>query len=367
MADLCSPMDINRMPDEVLLKILSFVPYKSAQQYKQLAAVNTKFRDFVVDSAALRIEIARQQFPEQTYFRGFKSIDSYNQIDTIVQYQSGVQVAVEKLCKEDDDAATKEILKTGILVLDYLHELRVSDITKNWMLIETAKQQCFSSIVTLCMRITMMRLSELLSLEGESREILSGLMEESPDHMQLTWYRFFGSRAIECAILSGTALMKPSQIVLSGSFDGSGVTKFTISCLVDLWNYFVEFGSKPKSNVEIFDEEVPLSNYVRGQQWRLLTSLDLLSRVWEERLLELTLSDTNLIFFKECLYDSEIATLAQVRICERDDDQKVLPLLKANWEAMGTTLREAVRELQVSEDLQKLEGLSFVMPPSSLM
>ena len=63
---------MENLPDELLTKVLGRVKY-SFEQYKTLGQVNQKF-DAIVGSAAYRIEVARNQFPEVTALLDLKTL-----------------------------------------------------------------------------------------------------------------------------------------------------------------------------------------------------------------------------------------------------------------------------------------------------
>lgn len=101
---------MDNLPDELLTKVLGRVKY-SFEQYKTLGQVNQKF-DAIVGSAAYRIEVARNQFPELTALLDLKTLTE-QELERLAKRDWNAVKLVEKIALGSKSIAST----TNILAL----------------------------------------------------------------------------------------------------------------------------------------------------------------------------------------------------------------------------------------------------------
>lgn len=266
-------LDINKVPDEVLLKILSFVPY-STKQHKLLAKVNTRFRG-LIGSSALRTEVARQQYPEYFLFRGLTTCSSAEELESMKIYSGQVEAAVDRLIEDRDKTHEYKCMKTAIIVLDYLSDLGCDDEVKNWMLIDRASRFLFSAKLIAAIRWTIFRYSELLGVEKYCCMSLNVSLKCLKLVNLQPMFAMAASRAVETTLLSGKAKVSISMMIVrnqtADAFDEYVVAQHRM--LFQSMNYLVSNGSLKPEPIS----KTSCLRYIKGQQWRLLNlpNLDL--------------------------------------------------------------------------------------------
>lgn len=150
------PKGIYKIPNELLVKILAFVPFIPPSpsyigkpgafgSHDQLRQVDDRFRD-VIDSAALRLQTVRCQFPELAALRGLTAV-SPTELTNFSSLDSDVRLATDKVTKEDSDESFKHAIFTTLHLLSYMSSV-VDNKRHDWTnacLVIWARKHLFSS------------------------------------------------------------------------------------------------------------------------------------------------------------------------------------------------------------------------------
>ena len=150
------PKGIHKLPNELLINILAFVPFVPPTpsyldkpgafgSHDRLRRVDDRFRD-VVDSAALRLQTVRCQFPELAALRGLTAVSPTELVDFSL-LDSDVRLATEKVMKKDGGMSAKHAIFTSLHLLSYMSSV-VDDKGHNLInacLFTWAKKDLFSS------------------------------------------------------------------------------------------------------------------------------------------------------------------------------------------------------------------------------
>lgn len=150
------PKGIHKIPSEILVNILALVPFVppspsypyepgSLGSLDRLKQVDHRFRD-VVDSAALRLQTARRQFPEQAALRGLVTVSATELVD-ISLLDSNIRLATDKVLKKEALEPTQHAIFTSLQLLSYMSSLvddERHDLT-NACLFIWAKKDLFDS------------------------------------------------------------------------------------------------------------------------------------------------------------------------------------------------------------------------------
>lgn len=148
---------IHKIPNELLIEIIAFVPFIRRGflilpklgylgSHVRLRQVDHRFRD-IVDSAALRLQTVRCQFPELAALRGITTV-SFTKLINFSLIDANVRQATDKVLKKDGDESAKHAIFTSLHLLDYMTSVvnndKQYDLT-NACLLTWAKMDLFSS------------------------------------------------------------------------------------------------------------------------------------------------------------------------------------------------------------------------------
>ncbi|KAK5080637.1 hypothetical protein LTR70_002653 [Exophiala xenobiotica] len=150
------PKGIHKIPNELLVKILAFVPFVPPTpsylgkpgafgSHDRLRRVDDRFRD-VVHSAALRLQTVRCQLPELAALRGLTAVSPTELVDFSL-LDSDVRLATEKVTKKDGGMSAKHVIFTSLHLLSYMSSVvddKGHDLP-NACLFTWAKKDLFSS------------------------------------------------------------------------------------------------------------------------------------------------------------------------------------------------------------------------------
>lgn len=111
---------INKLPNELLIKILGHVPF-TVENFYALSDVNDEFRDVVACPATL-LKIVRRQYPELALLNNLRRV-TYVELLGLKSKDARIKIAVSLISDEDDHPTTREALTLGVHLLDYLSTL----------------------------------------------------------------------------------------------------------------------------------------------------------------------------------------------------------------------------------------------------
>lgn len=148
---------IHKIPNELLIEIIAFVPFirpgflilpelSYLGSHVRLRQVDHHFRD-IIDSAALRLQTVRCQFPELAALRGITTV-SFTELINFSLIDANVRQATDKVLKKDGEESAKHAIFTSLHLLDYMTSVvnndKQYDLTNACLLI-WAKMDLFSS------------------------------------------------------------------------------------------------------------------------------------------------------------------------------------------------------------------------------
>ncbi|KAK5945657.1 hypothetical protein PMZ80_002863 [Knufia obscura] len=111
-----APTSFGKAPDEIVLKILSTVPYSRAQ-HASLRLVSQRFRD-LIDSNDLRLKVLKYQYPTLVALRNPVTVSQQDLLEYAKQ-ELKVQITVCKIYN-GDDTTTKAVIVDGVHLLDHI-------------------------------------------------------------------------------------------------------------------------------------------------------------------------------------------------------------------------------------------------------
>lgn len=146
---------INTISDELLLKILAFVPYPgpdvtnatiAMKQHVTLRLVSSRFNT-ILSMNAFKIEVLRCQYNDVAQLYSVKNIISNTQLVDVADRSAKIDVLVERMVIDNDgNDKVRSMLRLGVRVLDYLKSVNVYSTTKECLtLVVWANDTMFSS------------------------------------------------------------------------------------------------------------------------------------------------------------------------------------------------------------------------------
>lgn len=210
---------INTIPDELLLKILAWVPYPSGElvyspgdwicDNDKLKLVSSRF-NAILSSNAFKMEVLRCQYNDQVQLYDIRCVETNADFGDTIAYSARIDAIVTDLLAADDSDNMRLMLRAAILVLDYLNQLNTSrDSRARMMLVEWATSSVFTAQLRLIMRFALARVQDALADTLSStvliteRQRLSSL-QNIQHRIQSGWaasYRMHKYRAFETSVL----------------------------------------------------------------------------------------------------------------------------------------------------------------------
>jgi len=200
-SDIPGPnIQITDLPDELLLKIFTFVPYSSTQ-HLSLRLVSKRFQS-VVDTPALRLRVTEQQFPIYAELFSFNKIDR-GVLSDFRNMTTEVISAANEVLGNRDDSFLLEVLKSGIYLLDFVSMVSGTlyrEASENAQLLRKIATDSLGNHGGFVMRMT---IHELLNYFRErDRSLENSLMQKRlPAMFPPTICKTIDNRAFEAAIL----------------------------------------------------------------------------------------------------------------------------------------------------------------------
>ncbi|KAK5945660.1 hypothetical protein PMZ80_002866 [Knufia obscura] len=268
-----NPSGFQRLPNEILSKILALVPHRP-ENTRAMCAVSTRFRA-VATSSGYRTELVRCQYPEIASLRDIQSV-STEALTRIVSDNVRVQAAVRKMSEAKDSRETIEALTIGVHLLDHISMLTLMDTDgeRRARLIIGAKNSGFADNVQLAIRYTIYRTCDTIFptlthfLIFLNVPITMEDMRVENDHIGLL--NTFYCRAFEIAVLFDNHQCLFSDIVLGNTFTGFNRTaKGQFMTLLRAVRYL------DVKELDTLDSEYDaVLAYVQGKKWRMLSPAD---------------------------------------------------------------------------------------------
>jgi len=290
------PKGIHKIPNEILVNILALVPFvppspscpnkpDSLGSHDRLKQVDHRFRD-VVDSAALRLQTARRQFPEQAALRGLITVSATELVD-ISLLDSNIRLATDKVLKKEARESTQRAIFTSLHLLSYMSSLvddERRDLT-NACLFVWAKKDLFHSRWLQVLRHALHRMFDHFfptiedfanMLPNDPMSIMTHslviqLLYQYDIRPSPEWAGMLRRRCFESAILlqnhAGPVYAKILAEDLSDLVDNIGALHDRINSIL-VHRLVIAAGARPEvAEVEFKDD----LDFVRYMQWRMLS------------------------------------------------------------------------------------------------
>ncbi|KAK5952541.1 hypothetical protein OHC33_006586 [Knufia fluminis] len=290
---------IHKIPNEILIKILAFVPYVPkgigtlshltapaakghdsgpppdiSQSHTPLGQVSTRFRNIIASSAIPR-EIIKNQFPELAVFRDLTEITPQD-LESFSKLYSRIVNTINKVLKDDDSKEAKQAMTMGVFMLERMTAFGIpdSDTRSNACLVAMARKDLWSDKWLMTLRYTIRRICD--HLYPTSTDVCSlirrwgGSHPDIPEEMEIV-AQMFKRRSFEKALL-----MNNHQQYVSKIIDDGVCVKTQILFIMA----YVRFSKQMSHVVSAGDEPLDFAGqqeheamvrYVRGKQWRILT------------------------------------------------------------------------------------------------
>lgn len=281
---------INTIPDELLLKILAYVPYPgptltntftSIKQHDSLRLVSSRFNAVLSDSA-FNTQLARCQYNDVVQLYGFKTIATNAELRDIATRTANTDALVSRLVPSNNPLI-RTILRFGVLILENLKSANTNLTRNEWMtLISWANDSVFSLPVQLVLRFTLGRfqdtfvtdsLDPVAMLSGHDFPTDNDLLKSTVDET----FAMFKYRAFETAFLLGSqplSVLAESGRELEKVLFQARIERPTIACPLKIYAPSLAMaanGTTP-ADFEIHEEiQAEHIEYFNGHQWRLLS------------------------------------------------------------------------------------------------
>lgn len=159
----------DKLPDELLLKILAFVPHsghtrgdtvRAIRQHDTLKLVYPRFKS-VISTKAFKTELVRCQYNDVAQLRGITSIKRNQEFQDIIAHSSKIDNLVTTMMYGGEGDTLRSMLRAGMLILDYLNNANTyQTVRARLMLVEWVLNSVFSNQFQLILRFTICRLLE---------------------------------------------------------------------------------------------------------------------------------------------------------------------------------------------------------------
>lgn len=270
------------IPDEVLSKILAYVPYfgrtksgtmTAIRNHDQIRLVSPRFES-IMSTKAFKIELLRCQCNDEVQLRAIKSLRTEGQFVKIVLHTARINDFVEALLMRGDGDNMRAMLRTGVRLLDYLNSLNTHSTPRaRIMLVQWALDSVLSPPrLQLILRFTLdrildiwgrpedfgliaprRRLSDLRKIESRSRTGPKAISE-----MEMGKYRGFETaillNAERCSLFTA----------LDRRLDEVVMHAVTEHRLIFADRQDLEDGT----DIDLFAAE--FTSFLNGHQWRFL-------------------------------------------------------------------------------------------------
>ncbi|KAK5952547.1 hypothetical protein OHC33_006592 [Knufia fluminis] len=209
------PTGINELPDELLTKILSFVPY-SAEQHATLTDVSTRF-ERIANSGSYRMQALRAQFPEITALHDIRTVTML-EFSGIAMVSSKLETLSQTLCPDDANETRRYMLLTGLHILEHL--LNIShimnlDSNQRMTLARWSMEHTLCGLARYSVRYAIAQLYHAFYPLGSAiapfRTVAARVSQVSPELLPLT--EVLKVRAFESTVLSMPNLRSVTQLV----------------------------------------------------------------------------------------------------------------------------------------------------------
>ena len=283
MSQSITVMRLIQLPDELLARILSFVPY-SKEQHECLESINIRIKA-IVERPAFRMQLAREQYPRVVALEGIEIVENDTQLSALVDRQSAVDEAVRKLSESGDNVVVRGLLSIGVQILDFWDQLRGPNKAFNCVLAEAAKRQVLTVQMTTAMRLVIERAwkhfngpddqSPLVANNGVFALSVHLSSIPSTENHWIELDNMLTLRSFEASFF-----MSNSPLTISGMLEKGKDAKSHLSDMAwntDILSHSLScgfVGDRPLFGI-MFTPRNSCLGYLQGMQWRLLSRDDI--------------------------------------------------------------------------------------------
>lgn len=195
---------INDLPDELLLHMLTFLPY-SKVQHNTLRNVNRRFYN-LLKPPVLPLRVAQRQYSEQVALLGLQDIRS-NTLEQLYQWKQRVKETTSAM--QIKSLGGLRAFETGIFIFDIIaHECMMAGTSDEWkrlhaLVIEHTIEGCLSKKACMTLRYTIIKVTESLDLTPSDNESYTILVpsEDRPSLSNAAVMEVLRCRALEIVAL----------------------------------------------------------------------------------------------------------------------------------------------------------------------
>ncbi|KAK5945663.1 hypothetical protein PMZ80_002869 [Knufia obscura] len=283
MAATPEPKGINKVPNEILVKIFAFVPFVPSNSttsdesrfpsgsHDQLRQVDSRFRN-VIDSPAHRLKTVRYQLPEVASLWGVTSVSSTDLLD-FWWLDSRIRKASDELTEEEEGDMLKHIVIPGLYLLVYMSIL-VDGGDKNLTnayLLAWARKDLFCDRWRMVLRLTARQVRDHFYTTDSDWEVMVGELGQLEPGPHSASLRFIRLRTLEAALLTNNHSGLLHETVIAQDDTDFRVTTtrlyWTIRRVI-LRQTAIIAGLLPVENEEDFEEAC---KFTMSMEWRILS------------------------------------------------------------------------------------------------